>query len=204
MAIYDKLIICINSLPYTKDKKFKVVVIDEIETLLGKWFNNDTLNNKCFLKSDCWKRFIDIIQNADKVIFLDAFTSKITTNFINSLGNGEYKIVERLKEDTTRTIKFMSNYYSWLDDIMKKIKDNKKIFMFYPYLRANNGLPSMEELKVIIEKQTNKTGVCYNSQVDDETLNGLKDVNSSWSKVDFVITNTKITVGINYELDYFD
>jgi hypothetical protein len=130
-------------------------------------------------------KFIDIIQNADKVIFLDAFTSKITTNFINSLGNGEYKIVERLKEDTTRTINFMSNY-SWLDDIMKKIKDNKKIFMFYPYLRANNGLPSMEELKVIIEKQTNKTGVCYNSQVDDETLNGLKDVNSSWSKVDFV------------------
>jgi hypothetical protein len=120
MAIYDKLIICINSLPYTKDKKVKVVVIDEIVTLLGKWFNNDTLNNKCFLKSDCWKRFIDIIQNADKVIFLDAFTSKITTNFINSLGNGEYKIVERLKEDTTRTIKFMSNYYSWLDDIMKK------------------------------------------------------------------------------------
>jgi hypothetical protein len=202
MAIFDKLIICINSLPYTKDKTYKIVVIDEIETLLGKWFNNDTLNNKTFLKTDCWKRFIDIIQSADKVIFLDAFTSKITTNFIYSLQNGEYKIIERLNEDTTRNIKFMSNYYTWLKDIINKVKDDKKIFMFYPYLNANNGLPSMQELKIIIEKETNKTGVCYNSQVDDEILKGLKDVNSSWSKVDFVITNTKITVGINYELDY--
>ena len=111
MDIYDTLTICIHSLPYTKDKKYKIVVIDEIETRLGKWFNNDTLNNKTFLKSDCWKRFIDIIQNADKVIFLDAFTSKIT-NFINSLGNGDYKIVEHLKEDTSRTINLMINYYT--------------------------------------------------------------------------------------------
>ena len=29
MSVYDKLIICINSLPYTKDKKYKIVVIDE-------------------------------------------------------------------------------------------------------------------------------------------------------------------------------
>ena len=70
---------------------------------------------------DCWKRFIDIIQSADKVIFLDAFTSKITTNFINSLQNGEYTIIERLNEDTTRNIKFMSNYYTWLKDIINNI-----------------------------------------------------------------------------------
>jgi hypothetical protein len=95
------------------------------------------------------------------LLFLDAFTSKITTNFINSLQNGEYTIIERLNEDTTRKIKFMSNYYTWLIDIINN-KDEEKVFMFYPYLNANNGLPSMQELKIIIEKETNKTGVCYN------------------------------------------
>ena len=39
LAEYDQMIICINSLHYTQDKTYKVVVIDEIETLLTKWFN---------------------------------------------------------------------------------------------------------------------------------------------------------------------
>ena len=34
MANYNKIIICINSLHYLEDKKYKVVVVDEIETLL--------------------------------------------------------------------------------------------------------------------------------------------------------------------------
>jgi len=204
MSIYDKLIICINSLPYTKDKYYKIVVIDEIETLLNKWVNNETLNNKTFLKSDCWLRFINIINNAEKVIFLDAFTSKITTNFINNLNNGDYKIIERIKEPSTRIINFKSNIYEWLKNIIDDLKTNKKLFIFYPYLKANRGLPSMQELNIIIQNETNKRGVFYNSEIDDNVLKGLSNVNETWSGFDFVITNTKITVGINFDLIHFD
>ena len=45
--------------------------------------------------------------------------------------------------------------------------------------------------------------MCYNSKVADTDLEGLKNVNESWASLDFVITNTKITVGINYELSDF-
>jgi hypothetical protein len=203
MKSFDRLIICINSLPYTVDKSYKVVVIDEIETLLNKWFNNDTFKNN---KLECWDRFIDIIQQADKVIFLDAFTSNLTINFINSLRTSKTNTIYELNNEiSNRTIKFMASYYNWLNDIINDIKNNKKPFIFYPYLRANKDLPSMEELKAVIEKETNKNGVCYNSQIDDSVLKGLKNVNESWSSYDFVITNTKITVGINYDrLDDFD
>jgi hypothetical protein len=51
---------------------------------------------------------------------------------------------------------------------------------------------------------TNKKGEAYNAQTDDDILKQLKDVNSNWNKKDFIITNTKITVGVNYELKDFD
>ena len=57
------MIICINSLHYTQNKTYKVVVIDEIETLLNKWFNNTTLESNKMIN---WDRFLDIIKNADK------------------------------------------------------------------------------------------------------------------------------------------
>ena len=66
MSKYEYLIICINSLPYTNNKTYKIVVVDEIETLLNKWFNNDTFKDN---KNECWVRFLDIIRKADKVIF---------------------------------------------------------------------------------------------------------------------------------------
>jgi hypothetical protein len=62
----------------------------------------------------------------------------------------------------------------------------------------------MKDLKNVIEMATNKKGEAYNAQTDDDILKQLKDVNSNWNKHDFVITNTKITVGVNYELKDFD
>jgi hypothetical protein len=63
LSEYDQMIICINSLHYTQNKTYKVVVIDEIETLLNKWFNNETLKKKL----ECWTRFIDIIQRQNEL-----------------------------------------------------------------------------------------------------------------------------------------
>ena len=199
---YDKMIICINSLRYTRDKVYKVVVVDEIETLLNKWFNNKTLVNN---KHEIWARFIDIIKRADKVIFLDAFTSKLTTDFIKQFQNSSHSIYELIHEPTTRNIQEIENISQWFRDIIEQLNNNKKIFIFYPYLRRHRQFPSMEEFKMKLEEKTNKKGICYNSQVDDEILQGLKDVNTSWSNYncDFVITNTKITVGINYEINDF-
>jgi len=193
LSNFDRMIICINSLRYTNNKVYKVVVIDEIETLLNKWFNNETLkNNKC----ETWNRFLDIINKADKVIFLDAFTSKLTTDFINCFENNKHSIFELIHEPITRDIKEIDNVSQWFREILECLNANKKAFIFYPYLRRHRNFPIMEEFKLKLEEKTNKKGISYNSQVDDEVLKGLKNVNESWSNnCDFVITNTKITVG---------
>lgn len=199
------LLICINSLKYIKTKQYNIVVIDEIETLLNKWFNNKTLDT---VKYNCWDNFIRILRSADKVIFLDAFTSKLTTDFIKIVEFDRYKpiIVEREIETSKRQVQFMVHYSTWLNDIIENLKKNKKIFIFYPFKNAQvtKHLPSMEELAIIISKETGKTGKYYHGEVSQLDTLDLYNVNQSWADLNFIITNTKITVGINYENTDFD
>ena len=197
----DKLIVCINSLLYTDTKTYKVVVIDEIETLLHKWFNNTTLKAN---KTELWNRFVSIIENAEKVILLDAFTSNITLNFVKSFTNNSNTVYKLTSNPNSRTVNVISDKKHWLYNIIQTLKDNKKVFIFYPFKNGNKLNESIESVKLMIEKATNKVGVSYYADADDSVLKGLKNVNESWQAVDFVITNSKITVGINYEVNDYD
>ena len=206
MKDQDKLIICLNSLHYTDERKYKIVVIDEIETLLNKWFNNKTLNDSYALKLANWQRFLDIIKNADKVILLDAFTSKLTIDFINSVETikNNYNIIELKENNVNRKIFLKSSFESWVNSIIETLKENKKAFIFYPFKEGSSNYISMENLKALFEKETNKKGICYHGECDDKILKTLDDVNKHWNEVDFVMTNNKISVGLNYELSDFD
>ena len=195
----DKLIICINSLIHACNN-YEVVVIDEIETVLNRWFNNDTLT----VKNNCWDKFIKILNNAKKVIFLDAFTSNITINFIKHLDNPTYEIYELHNTNVNRTINMINNFENWMGKIITDLICNNKLFIYYPYKDGSGKYVSMEALKNIFESQTDKKGICYHSEADDSTLKTLENVNKHWSNADFVITNNKINVGVNYEKCHFD
>ena len=63
----------------------------------------------------------------------------------------------------------------------------------------------MEELRDLIIKlvkeRTGKTlnGVYYHGESDQKKTNDLYNVNNTWNGLNFVICNTKITVGVSYE-----
>ena len=214
----EKLLICINSLKYINDNeirangkiiknriKYNVVIIDEIETLLNKWFNNKTLDG---VKYNCWENFVRIIRDADKVILLDAFTSKITIDFIRSI---EYArcpplIIERHIETSNRQIQFVNHYQKWTADIIADLNAGKKLFIFYPFKNGQpkKGIPSMEGFKNMIVAETGKCGKYYHGEANQADTKDLYNVNESWKDLNFIITNTKITVGINYEGHDFD
>jgi len=206
----DALLICLNSMAYITSKKFDILIIDEIETFLNKWFNNDTLNNDKVNKTLIWANFLRIIRDAKKVIFLDAFTSKITMNFINSIeAEAVPLLITRANETSTRQIQFLESYYTWINDIIQDIKAGKKLFIFYPYKsRIKRGryghLPSMEELQKMIIDETIKqiptiNGRIYNGDIGKAETLDLYNVNEAWANVNFIICNTKITVGVNYD-----
>ena len=62
----------------------------------------------------------------------------------------------------------------------------------------------MADFANLLTEQTGKTGIYYNADVDDKVLKTLDDVNKNWIQHNFIITNTKITVGINLDVVYFD
>ena len=203
---YDNLIICINSLHYLKpDKKqYKYVIIDEIETLLIKWHNNNTFNEKANYKIECWNNFLSIIKNAEKVILLDAFTTNKTLNFIKNLcGYQNYNIYELNDKKYKRDIYFIEKYQNWLYDVIQNLKADKKIFIFYPYKGKSRYLPSMSTFVDILTSETNKKGCFYNADVDDKILKTLADVNINWKNYNFIVTNTKINVGLNFDVVHF-
>ena len=79
----DHLLICNQSLIHIDDnKKYDIVVIDEIETVLNSWADDETHGDKM---ENNFKTFCGLLQKADKVILLDAFITNKTYNFISSI-----------------------------------------------------------------------------------------------------------------------
>ena len=196
------LMICMNSLKYTTDKKYKVVVIDEIETFLKKWCFNETLDG---VQKLCYTNFINILKGADKIILLDAFITNITLKFLQNI-DIDFTIIKRKNDKSYNkrdAIKF-DNSNHMIIDIIKRLKEGKKLLIFYPYCRGNNKNQSMDSLRELITKHTEKEGICHNSMTSDKVKRKLKDVNNQWVKYDFVISNNVITVGVNFDVTHFD
>ena len=196
----QSIMICLNSLFYIT-KNYDVLVIDEIETFLKQFYNNDTLKEL----NDCWNVFIKLLKNSKKIILLDAFISQMTISFLDSL-NIDYVIYQRNVERCPRKAIIVDNFNIWLGDIIKNIKKGKKLLIFYPYKseRKRLKLPSMKQLNELISEHTNKNGIYHNADASDYSNKLLKDVNKNWIEYDFVISNNKINVGLNFDLEYFD
>jgi hypothetical protein len=81
------------------------------------------------------------------------------------------------------------------------LKENKKLFIYFPYRRGDGKKVnySMEKLQEVLEKQTGKKGIIYHGKVNGAVTQTLYNVEEVWKCHDFVITNNKITVGVNYD-----
>jgi hypothetical protein len=203
---HNKLITVLNSLHYLTTKTYKIVIIDEIETLLDKFLGDFMEQGVLQLKKEIWQIFIKMIRSAEKVILLDAFITTKTLNFIKTIEGDLNKAViyKRINEPQTRTVHYHSGFESSIHNAIQKLKDGSKIFIFYPYKKDSNNAFSMEKVYNMITEQTGKTGIFYNADVDDKTKTELKDVNEHWAGRDFVITNNILTCGVNYENLDFD
>ena len=198
MNTVAKLIICLNSLHYVDKCNTPYVVIDEIETLLNK-FEGSFIKNK----SQIWNIFIRLLTRASKIILLDAFITTKTITLLKSLGIS-YTIVERIIEPSTRTIEYMTAPKQMLNDLINKVDEGHKTFIYYPFKTdsketATHKHMSVDTLVRIIQSRTGKKGIGYHSDADDKIKKTLKDVNDTWDKYDFVVSNNVITCGVSYE-----
>lgn len=207
--------ICINSLLYIDENTtYDILVIDEIESVLEA-FIGDFMKHK----NEILKKLCNLIRTAKKVIVLDAFITNKTIDFFKTIDkdisieiitkdvvmtnniyfkNAKNDTTEQKKEYTKDNDDDEDYKMKAITEIVKELKNNKKIFMFYPYKK------DMKELAKTIEKASGKKCIYYNADVDDKIKKTLCNVNKTWSDCDCVITNTCITCGVNFDLQGYD
>jgi hypothetical protein len=200
------LMVCLNSLAYINTAHYRVVVIDEIETILEKFFGDDNMVLNC---RNIWENFIRLLKNANKVIILDAFITNTTLDLLNSiLLTGETIKLYETPIISNRQVNYIDDFTQSIKNIVDKLNAGNKLFIYYP-LKKNKQTTttfysSMEDFYNEIIKQTKKTGMMYNADIDDKIKNTIKICNDEWVKQDFIITNNVITCGVNFDKKHFD
>jgi len=221
-----KLLICNQSLHYLEDKQiFDTVIIDEIETALNSWDDDETHKGAM---ANNFNRFCYVIQKAKKVLLLDAFITTKTIKFLNSIGikTDEQIIYNNGDIKQEKKLVFNDDFDNLLNKIADDVRNNKKLFIFYAFKNATeNGHYSIIQLDLKIKelikqkdieecndinkmKDINKTptedykkSLLYYAESREK--NNLGNINEKWKEADYILTTSSITVGVNYEgLDY--
>ena len=173
-------------------------MIDE-ETFLRKWCVNGTVEDNDD-KQKCWDAFLYVLHNADHIILLDAFITNVTLQFFDSMKiDMEYYRRIDDKKYNPRAVQKFSQKNHMIHDCITQLKEGKKVLIFYPYCNGNKSNHSMKDLQHQIETKTGKRGLSHNANTSDKTKKKLKNPNEEWGKCDFVMCNTVVTVGVNFD-----
>lgn len=202
----ERLIICNQSLHYlSQNQKFNIVVIDEIETVLNSWKDDETHKENI---SKNFNTFVDILRNAEKIILLDAFTTTKTFSLLHSLGIHDIKLYSSEYRPTQKTLKHYPDQEILIKQICDEIASGKKLYIFYAFKTASPKRMGICDLDSRIKGYVEgKTGTVPSSVLyfaESTAKNQLGNINESWAKANYIITTSSITVGVNYEGKDFD
>lgn len=198
------LLISCESLHYLKNtKKFDVLVIDEIESLLNCW---DSITHGKNLE-DNFYNFKALFEHCKKVVLLDAFTTSKTIDFLKSIGINDIITYSCQYKKQPRRLIENENFDDILNKIVKDVNEKKKIFVFYPFLNdGDDGRMGIKSLECAILKKADVKPniITYMSVASDKVKKTLYDVKNTWADADVILTTSSITVGVNYEGSDFD
>lgn len=202
----SRLIICNQSLHYLdKNQDFKIVVIDEIETVLNSWKDDETHKDNL---GPNFKIFIDILRRAEKVILLDAFTTTKTFSLLESLGITDVRLYTSEYRPVQKTLKHYPDINLLIGQICDEITSGKKLYIFYAFKNGTSKRQGIQDLDQRIKGHYNAIKKCEPKSIlyfaESSAKNQLGNINESWAEANYVITTSSITVGVNYEGKDFD
>jgi hypothetical protein len=225
----SRLIISTTSLYKIGEYKYDIVVCDEFETLLNTFTAMKIHKNGSVLPSN-WETFKGVLKSCDKLILMDAITTRKTIEFVEGLGysysfiNNKREITRTIREikclDVTengkdKIVKEIDKEKNFFGCLLESLKKGEKCFVFMPYKegrkeKSNNSKECIRGvlplLNYICDKLNFVKGIDiegYYAEAYDEKLR-LRKVNETWQGMKCVITNTTNSVGINYDLQDFD
>lgn len=202
--IYNKNIICqIDSLTRLQNNKFDVVIIDECESLArymgSSHFTKNPKSNLIISELE------DRVESCDKLIIMDADLSDRCMNYYTQIldGNLNRSNVAVIRNNFTPYQNYTMNYMRynhWLNLLMEKIKENKKIAI--PMASNNKAKDLLELLKAKFPKK--ECLLIHKETKDEEKLQQLLRVNENWVNYDVVIYTPTVCMGVSFDPTYFD
>lgn len=225
----QRLVIGAQSLHYIEnildsDISKTLIVIDEIEFVMQDWLNSTHDN----WRHDNWLVFLRLLKGCKKTIVMDAFLSSLSLDFLETIANGDIDIVNRHPRHVSHDITITElrhtekksrgrksreesdkDLQAFIVHISNSLRAGKKCFVFYPFKRSSPdgvtvGIQAVRDTILSLADLTEADSRCYFAEANDEVINNLSDVNKDWDNVKLVITNSKITVGVNYDSNNYD
>mgnify|MGYP003633217608 CR=1 FL=1 len=189
---------------------YDIVVIDEVESVFNS-FRSDTTHGKGLFYDTNYHRFEEVINNASKVFFMDAYLHHRTIEWIRLLE--PFPQMNLIRADDDKIDKVINNhqsFYSWYNQIVKDIKADKKLYIFYPFKTGKGSIQKLsidgfkERLLTNCNKINDEDVLVYHGDMSDTEKQKLSKVGEVWRKAKVIITNSCISVGVNYDYDDFD
>lgn len=171
---------------------FDLIVIDEIKSVM-EHFDSSTITQNSeniynLLKSLCYSE-------KTKLICLDADFDKSCEKYVKQFGS--YKIIENEYKGIQREIVLTKNFDYFIGNVFEKVKAGKKVCIC--------GLSS--ERLAEIAKKLDEIGISYiihTRNTNDKNKKALKNVNEEWIKYQVVLFSPTITIGVDFNIEYFD
>lgn len=196
--VINRLIVSLESLYKVGKNKYDMLIIDEVETILNI-FSSPT-NREVSLNIEVFER---LIKETPKICFLDAFLSTKTLNFFKNIGLDQSKAIIRVnKKEYIKKVSYELPINKFSNQIMKKIKQRKKIVIFSFTASYANSI--FNTLKAYNEGRKHKIRIkyYYGGMPEKGEYGGKKDlldVNKNWKSTDVLIYTPTITVGVNFD-----
>ena len=196
----------LQSIHYCRND-YDVVIIDEIESVFNQFNSEDThLNNY----DNNYERFEEVLKCSKKVFFMDAFLHKRTLKYIEKLDHQKPILMTRANDKINKSVVYNKDFYCWFQKIIKDIREGKKLYIFYPYAtgktakKSNRSILNISEKIISMSDLKKEDVLVYYGNMNGKDKQKLSDVNQLWKQARVIITNSCISVGVNYEFDDFD
>ena len=208
----ENFVICsIQSIHYLT-KPFDYIIIDEPETVLNTFAGNCVTHRTKL--NDNWEIFTSLVQQARKVVYMDAFTSNLTLNFVKGMIRKDtdhitenYEIVKTKSEADPRQFVEIDAFAHWMMYIFDCLQRGEKLYIFTPFKSGKQGVEWIaSQIMDMFNWTENEEVLCYHADKEEEKRK-LCDVEEVWGdpKVRCVVTNGTISVGVNFDQqDVFD
>ena len=209
----DSVVVQLDSI-HRLNRHYDVLYLDEFKGLLAS-FTNPTLRSKL---GETFAQMIYLITNAEYIVICDADLDDYSLSIFESMFNRKVtKIEYTYKKLKGRTCRMTGKYESFVNDLLKDMKQKKKLFspsqssemskQIFETVKIHNEKEQMNlKLVLITGNQTELVGY-ENPYPDNNALlkqHVLANFNYFCSTCNYITYTSTITSGVSYDEKTFD